>query len=259
MDGNEGPVNVEYFDVVQGRARMKPRSAPGVDGVPPEVYRAIPEILLVHIWELFQGRATLDDAGESPHWKILEFFGIPKEKGARQFKHLRWLGKSPVLQKWFVRSLQPALTRQLRPTRVHAYGFKAGRKVTDITALVRQILHLSREWGLQVHMSFQDVRTAFDEMQHAEISKALLKRGASHAMTALLMQELSFMQAFLVLPGAGSTDLFPFTRGGKQGGVEPPGELNALIEATLDPVVASWAARGWGVVVAGAHHACYLG
>ena len=43
----------------------------------------------------------LDGESSSPFWKMLEFLGIQKERDVRTFSDLRWICKSPVLQKWY--------------------------------------------------------------------------------------------------------------------------------------------------------------
>ncbi len=95
-------------------------------------------------------------------------------------------------------------------------------------------MHVAVMWGLPLVMSVQDVRIAFDSMPHKLVKDALLVRGVSAHCTGLHMREVIGMQ---VLPYAGQTPLFPFGKGGKQGGVETPDEWKVLIDYLLEPVV----------------------
>ena len=61
---------------------------------------------------------------------------------------LRWICKSPVLQKWYFRSLRPQLRKQLRPSKVHSYGFRKFTSTSQVIGLVRQIQFLADVWGL---------------------------------------------------------------------------------------------------------------
>ena len=73
-----------------------------------------------------------------------------------------------------------------------------------------------------------------------------MAKGVSKADVAVQMRELSGMQARITLPHVGSTQAFDFERGGKQGGVETPGQWNASVDYIMRPVVSSWHQRGLG-------------
>ena len=190
IDGRPG-CKMEYWDFLQARAKIRKTTAAGPDGVPPEVYIRLPSVTLMHIYNLFRKRMLFEDGQDSsPYWKILEFVGIPKCKMPRTFGDLRWICKSSVLQKWFMRSLRPALREQVQPSRVHAFGFKPKSSSVMVTSLVRQILHLAHSWDLPCVISCQDVRTAFDSMTHGSIRTSLCARGVGPDMTGIMMREL---------------------------------------------------------------------
>ena len=178
---------------------------------------------------------------------MLQFLGIPKARETHSFSDLRWICKSAVLQKWYSRTLLPVVQKQLRPSRVHAYGFKRGSSTAHVVGLICQLIYSADVWGTPLIISSQDVRTAFDAMDHNWIAKSLQSRGASAQVTALLMRELTGVEAVMTLPCAGTTSPFNYTRGGKQGGVETPEEWNALIDYLLEALVTSWASKGYGI------------
>ena len=88
-------------------------------------------------------------------------------------------------------------------------------------------------------------------MVHDDTISALLKRGIRPGLTAVHARELMGINAVTELAGAGECDPFPFTRGGKQGGVATTDEWNALIEHTLEPLVEEWSQTGSGIALFG--------
>ena len=244
LDGTN-QVKLDFHDFLQARAALKCGTGTGVDGLPPEVYKALPWKSLLHVYHLFKQRLRFEPAGESPYWKVLQFLGIPKVAGARAFHDLRWICKSAVLQKWYVRTMRPQLRSCLRPSWVHTYGFKQSCRTSNITALVRQLQYLAIGWGLPLLVALQDVELAFDSMQHELIATALQARGAAPSIVAAHLRELTGLNAVMTIPNAGDTNSFPYSKGGKQGGVETPDEWNAVIDF-LEPLVVSWTLREFG-------------
>lgn len=127
---------------------------------------------------------------------------------------------------------------------VHSYGFRSRSNTGFVTGLVWQLLYLARSWGRGLLVSVQDVRTAFEAMEHSLISESLLHRGVPVDQTAVMMRELSGVNAVITLPGAGTTESFSYSRDGKQDGVETPDQWNAAIDFIMEPLVVSWALRG---------------
>ena len=75
-------------------------------------------------------------------------------------------------------------------------------------------------WNLPLLIAGQNVQTAFDSMPHALIWDSMLARGVSTQVAALHLRELSGMEAYITLPMAGRTAAPPFTKDGKQDGIE---------------------------------------
>ena len=105
---------------------------------------------------------------------------------------------------------------------------------------MRELSYLAETWGLPLVTGLQDIQTAFDSMPHELIGSSMLASGAHPHLVGLHMQELTGMQAYINLPGAGPTSTFDFWRGGKQGGVETPDERRILVQHVLEPVVQRW-------------------
>ena len=100
-------------------------------------------------------------------------------------------------------------------------------------------------------VSLQDIRTAFDSMPHQLVCDSLLARGVRAIDVGLHIQELTDVEACISIPFVGSIDLFPFHKGGKQGGVATPDEWRAIIDHIMEPVVSDWNSKGYGFHLTG--------
>ena len=129
---------------------------------------------------------------------------------------------------------------------VHTYGFKPKRSTTDITALMRELITMSDGWGLSLYVSSQDVQFAFDSVKHGLMVESMLRRGVPPGCIALHMRELMGLHGVISISGAGVSRKFPFTCGGKQGGVEASDIFN-MKKNCLEPLMLKWQRRGWGV------------
>ena len=246
LDGLE-PSQLEFWDTLQARAKMKPEGAAGADGITTDVYLQLPFLTLVYVHRLFKRRARFErSTPSSPFWKILQFIGLPKCKHASDFDSMRWICKSPLLQKWYLRSLQYGIRAQFQASHVHSYGFRPGISTSNVTGLARELLHTARAWNLPLLVSVQDVKFAFDSMPHGLIQAALLARGVAPQYVGLHTRELAGLQGNITLPFVGTTEMFDFDKGGKQGGVETPGEWRAVVDYIMEPVVRDWRSSSMG-------------
>jgi hypothetical protein len=257
LDG-QLPPTLDLFEVLQGRSLMKDGKAAGNDEVPPEVYKALPFIVVVRICHLFQQRQKQVDIGEPPFWKLIDYIGLPKTSRADSLDLYRWIGKLDCFSKWYLRSLLPSVRARLRPAVLCSFGFKPGLCCDDLVSILRQVLFLASRWGKRVVLGSLDVAVAFDSIDHDMLCTALLKRGLHPQQVCCLLRELSGMMAQISIAGAGSTARFPLERGGKQGGVETPDEFNILVEVILEPLANSWAARGFGFAMDNSVHINHL-
>ena len=183
-------------------------------------------------------------AESSPSWKVLQFIGLPKETAVTEFKGLRWICKSAVLQNLYLRSLRLGLRRQVRLSAVHSYGFRKCASAAQLTGLVRELLYSSAKWNLPLVVAGQDISVAFDSMPHESIWISMLSRGVTSLTAGLHLRELTALEAYITLPFVGKTKLFSFNTGGKQGGVETPDEWRILIDYVLEPLVCKWNCNG---------------
>eukprot|EP00973_Karenia_brevis_P046696 6478738-Karenia_brevis.AAC.1 len=73
----------------------------------------------------------------------------------------------------------------------------------------------------------------------------MLKRGVPAALVAAVMAEYVDLRAEMAVSGVGSTEPFPFQKGGRQGGVETPSLFNIILDYMLEPLVDTWSVQGY--------------
>ena len=148
LDGRS-PASLELWHTLQSRAEFKAGSAAGNDGNTPDIYLDLPFLSVARVHAYFLERSKLNlDSEELPYWKILQFIGLPKTSSTTEFRDLRWICKSFVLQKWYLRSFRPQLRSEIRLSSVHSYGFRRFTSTSQVTGLVRQLQFLADSWNL---------------------------------------------------------------------------------------------------------------
>ena len=133
-------LGIEFFDVLESRARLKLGKSPGVDGVTSEIWKALPVSVVLAIWKLFKHRVLPCGDDASPTcWRIIEFVGFPKTTLVQRLSQFRWIGLTPTLQKWYCRSLRPLYVPKTASV-VCTFGFKSGMCVEFVVGLIREMI-----------------------------------------------------------------------------------------------------------------------
>ena len=70
---------------------MKDKTAGGDDGIPPEVYKAVPFIDVQSIGRLFKERQKGTVTEGPPNWKLINYIGLPKGVRADSLDLYRWI------------------------------------------------------------------------------------------------------------------------------------------------------------------------
>ena len=112
----------------------------------------------------------------SDEWKVVQLFGLPKQRLVREWKDYRWIGCTATLQKSYLRMLVSRL-RILAPPPSHelirVLGFRPGRCCTEIVEAVQTLLHEADQYGSPIYVGVADVETAFDLVSHEVVASAL--------------------------------------------------------------------------------------
>ena len=207
---------------------------------------------------LFRERMTEGTGPVDDSWRRLLLTGIPKKVHMLAFQDLRWICRSPGLQKSYLGSIVAACIRHAIPSPVRTLGFKPRMRVDFPIELIRQCLHLADLWsGLRCVVVSRGVAFAFDCISHMLMPTALHKRGIPVTLINALMQEMCALEADMTVYGVGTTNAFPYERGGRQGGKETPQVFNWIMELLMAPAVDHWTRNGYGFSIDGCqpiHH-----
>ena len=88
-------------------------------------------------------------------------------------------------------------------------------------------------------------------MTHEALAWSLCKSGVSPVYVRAILYELENLSGTVVLPGAGISESFDLSLGGRQGGTDTPRCWNTLILALMEPLVVDWVNKGWGYQMSG--------
>ena len=232
--------NIRLHDVIFARAVISTNTAGGKDGIVGEIWRDLPYCMIIVLWVLFRLKAEYGLGKVSDAWRVWELVGLPKMKCPNSFDEFRYICKSPVLQKWYLKSIVNAAQRYRKPSIVQTYGFRKGRGPMLITELVRHLLFLSHEWGARVFVGSFDIKTAFDSMKHALMFKSMVARGIPEQMAVALVWELCDVKADVEIFGVTATKDVEINSGGRQGGTETTWCWNILLEFIMEDIVKTW-------------------
>lgn len=109
--------------------------------------------------------------------------------------------------------------------KLNTVGFVKGCSPADAEALLKEAIRKRRDDGGNMVILARDILTAFNAMRHASIDEAFHSDLDVDTLIAI-MKQYHHKHAYLTIPGAGDTDVFPFTRGGWQSGINIPDLLN---------------------------------
>ena len=127
-------------------------------------------------------------------------------------------------------------------------GFGDRCTTDDLASLINEILNKAKRWGQDDPViTSQDIKTAFDNIEHQEYVTSLLTRGLTYHIIAAIYRETMLNEAVLDIPQAGKTDPADMEKSGVQGRGETPICFRLMTEATLEEAVREWDKRGFGV------------
>jgi hypothetical protein len=125
-------------------------------------------------------------------------------------------------------------------------------RVDSVIETFRRILRLSATWStLQAVIVSLDVQMFFDSIRRALLALAMLQRGVPTFLIAAVMEELVGIVADMSATGLGTTQPFPFQKGGRRGRVDTPPIANMFVYSLLGPPVDKRQSMGYGFSVDG--------
>ena len=115
-----------FYHVLQSRAQARVGSSLGHDGCPPDVYKALPFIVVAEVWAYFKERLDNIWSDDPPTWKFIECFGMSKDARSNMLNKFRWIASLDCVQQWYLRSLMKCYMYGAQDSQFATYGFKSG-------------------------------------------------------------------------------------------------------------------------------------
>ena len=185
------------IDIVQCALKKMPKgSSPGRDGVPIELYQALPDLFVP---QLHRALSHFLETGTVPEsWSTALMKNTPKFAGAEKPQDMRPLMLQNTCYKWLsavILSQSIDAIQQITPPQQK--GFLPGRQMVD------HITHVRMEWenSPDIILVSVDFSKAYDSVLHVFVAAALRYLGAPPLYIALLMAMLAAHVNFVIGKG----------------------------------------------------------
>ena len=172
----DDPPDIEELKIAV--RKLKTHKAPGVDGIPAEVYQLGGDLLLKKITSLFQvsrKRGELPD--DLRNSIIVSLYKNKSEKSDcssyRGITLLSIAGK--ILARVLLNRLIPAIAEDILPE--SQCGFRANRGTADMIFVLRQIQEKCREQNMGLYAAFIDLTKAFNTVSRDKLWRILSRIG----------------------------------------------------------------------------------
>jgi len=157
---------------------------------------------------------------------------VAKPSLATQFRALH---STPTLAQIFdkivQRRIEPNLQIRLGP---EILGFRKQHQVHELTIYLRSLISCQREYGHPLYILEADIKKAFDESEHGEISNSLSQQGVPEPEVCALHRERVIKNTVYKLNGVPVTkQIFNF-RGAPQGMTTSPLCFRSLLNTCLE-------------------------
>ena len=253
-------LNVSLTHVLKALAGLSVGTAPGNDGIVPEMLKELPWMIK---WELAKAiHETVNS--DKPYrtlegWRVAILFALAKVPSPTHVDDLRLIALTSTLQKAWMSALLEAegpapgaARRTWSDEAVLTAGFLprcgCGAVVFALQGLLRRAWkwkNVDKMWLLSA-----DVEKAFDNIGHAALMHTLMESKASGPLVRAILNEWSENRAEVSV-GQLARGKIDYSKGGGQGKKETPRMWTLLLEAALQPLVKSWANCGRGLCLPG--------
>ncbi len=200
------------------------RKAPGIDGIPSEMLKAVPIPVLTALCQaIWKGGKWPKD------WKRSVFILIPKKGDTSNCSNYRTTTlishASKILLKIIQQRLGKFIEAELPDTQA---GFRKGRGTRDHIANLRWIMETRREYQKDTYMCFIDYSKAFDCVEHDKLWTALDVLGIPlHLIMLIQLEEATVYTTY------GNTEWFKIGKGVRQGCILSPLLFNLYAETIM--------------------------
>jgi hypothetical protein len=226
----DAPITLE--EVKRAVHVLKNNKASGVDGLPPEVFKAGGAPLASALLQVF---LTCWDSGQIPsNLKNANIITLYKNKGDRSdCNNYRGISLLSLAGKILARVILPrlqSLAERILPE--SQCGFRASRSTIDMVFSVKQLQEKCIEQSRPLYMVFVDLTKAFDYVSRSGLFIILQRLGCPPKLLSIVREFHCNMKSTVQFDGSRSNE-FPIECGVKQGCVLAPTLFGIFFSALL--------------------------
>lgn len=165
-------------------SRLRNFKAPGIDNLPGELFKNGGNALCMEMHELI--KRIWNDEELPGEWKTSILCPIYKKGDKLECGNFRGIALLNIAYKIFVKILYQRLHPYTEPT-IGEYqsGFRVGRSTTDQLFIIRQILEKCKEYNIETHHLFVDLKAAYDSVIRKKQWRLMEEFGFPHKLISL--------------------------------------------------------------------------
>ena len=209
----EAPLTSE--EVYAALQSMQGGKAPGIDGLPPEFFKAFWNELKQDILDVYNESFKDSWLPQSCRRAVLTL--LPKKGDLQEIKNWRPVSllctDYKMLSKALANRLKNVMDQVIHRTQTYCVP---GRSIVDNVSLIRDLLDVSSSSGIDAGLVSLDQQKAFDRVEHCFLWKVLQRFGLSDGFIARIKVMYENIESVLKFNG-GLCKPFRATRGVRQG------------------------------------------
>ena len=191
--------DITPLEVHQAVCRIKTTKAPGTDGIPPGILKALPDEWMGFIAEIF---SAVFSSGEYPEdWTLAKLFVIYKKGDALLPTNYRGISILCALAKVYDSILSRRLSQWFRPG-VEQAGAQKNRGCNEQILVLRTLIEFARSKRKTLYVTFIDFRQAYDRVPRQKLISLLAEKGCGqrmlNAVTASLQGTKSLLNSLVI-------------------------------------------------------------
>ena len=239
VDVLDGVISLEELE--EAVCKLKKGKSPGLDGLIPEIYISICEIIKSPVLRLFN---FIFEHGLYPKsWAEYMLVPVPKKGNLDDTNNFRGIVLMSILGKLFSLIMYNRLLNWSKLNDIfieNQFGFLPNRSTVDCLFILHALISKALNDGQKVHCAFIDFRKAFDKIERNILWCKLVNYGISSKMLSIL-KAMYVNVRLCVKYRASCSDFFECNAGVKQGEPLSPllflffiNDINESLDATED-------------------------